>query len=213
MVTALVALHDVGPEGRRANSPPASVYIVKPKMHGPDEVAFAVELFGRVEAGARPGAGHAEDRHHGRGAADHGQPRGVHPRGEGRGSSSSTPASSTAPATRSTPRWRRAPVDPQGGDASDAAWYTAYEDRNVDVGPRLRPARPRADRQGHVGDARPDGGDAREKGAQPKQGANTAWVPSPTAATLHATHYHLVDVAAAQAGLDGRASRRRSTTS
>ena len=47
MVTALIALHDVGPDGRRANSPAGSVYVVKPKMHGPEEVAFAVETLRR----------------------------------------------------------------------------------------------------------------------------------------------------------------------
>ena len=208
VVTALIALHDLkGASGRSRNSRAGSVYIVKPKMHGPDEVAFADELFAasRTLLGL-PRHTH-QDRHHGRGAAHH--------------ASTSRPASArrsdrvvfintgfldrTGDEIHTSMRSR--PDDPQG----------RHEGTRLDQGlrglerrhrPRLRPARPGADRQGHVGDARPDGRHAgAEDRAIRKAGANTAWVPSPTAATLHALHYHQVDVFARQAELPARAAR------
>ena len=125
-------------------------------MHGPDEVAFAVELFGRVEpcSACRPTRVKLgimdEERRTTR------QPQGVHRRAAASGSPSSTPASSTAPATRSTPSMQAGPMV-RKGDMKARAWIQAYEDCNVDIGLGLRPARPGPDRQGHVGDARPDG--------------------------------------------------------
>ncbi len=97
------------------------------------------------------------------------------------------------------------------GDMKSQTWITAYEDWNVDIGLEcgLRGRGP--DRQGHVGGARPNGRDARpRRSAIPEPGASCAWVPSPTAATLHATHYHQVDVRARQSKLAARTRRRAS---